>query len=280
MHLELDTQAEQLPREFFTILSQIHVPENDSHKGQNGKLLLIGGSTLFHAASKWSLDTASYVVDMVFYSSVSENNELVYQAKQEFWNGIVIERINLENYIEEADCVLIGPGMERNQETEDLVAWLLTTYPQKKVVIDAGALQMIDVLLLSQQHIITPHAQEMAQLEEKLAAADLRLEDVGTTVLLKGKVDLVTWYEDRKKAQCSVSGGNPGMTKGGTGDVLAGLVAGLYCTSPAHVAAIIGSYVNKAAGDDLNKKVGTYFNTTDLVEQIPQTLWRVLSDLV
>jgi len=63
---------------YFTKIKRM---EKGSHKGQNGKVLLIGGSELFHAASRWSLDILSAMVDMVFYSSVPENNELIHQAK-------------------------------------------------------------------------------------------------------------------------------------------------------------------------------------------------------
>src|ERR1043165_7891895 len=78
-------------------LKNLYVPPSGSHKGQNGKLLIIGGSHLFHAASLWALQIASRVVDMVFYSSVPEN------------------------YIEEADAVLIGPGMLRVESEESRV---------------------------------------------------------------------------------------------------------------------------------------------------------------
>ena len=131
-------------------LSDIKIPESDSHKGQNGKLLIIGGSELFHAASKWSLDVAARFVDMVFYSSVPSNNELVKQAKNEFWDGIVVERENLFDYIDEADAVLIGPGMDRSVQTKNLTNRLLADYPNKKFVIDAGAVQMVDPNLLNQ----------------------------------------------------------------------------------------------------------------------------------
>jgi len=60
----------------------LKIAKKDSHKGQNGKLLIIGGSQLFHAASKWSLDIASKIVDMVFYSSVPSNNQLIKKWQQ------------------------------------------------------------------------------------------------------------------------------------------------------------------------------------------------------
>src|SRR3989344_9574025 len=88
-------------------LRKITPPDPYSHKGQNGKLLIIGGSELFHAASKWSLDIASKFVDMVFYSSVPSNNKLIAEAKGNFWNGIVVPRKEIDHYINEADCILI-----------------------------------------------------------------------------------------------------------------------------------------------------------------------------
>src|SRR4051794_14229876 len=97
------------------LLQQLYIPKPDSHKGQNGKLLLIGGSHLFHAASLWALTIASRIVDMVFYASVPENNEIVQNAKAEFRNGIVIHRESLDEYAAEADCILIGPGMMRSE---------------------------------------------------------------------------------------------------------------------------------------------------------------------
>src|SRR5437764_1595144 len=101
-----------------SLLKQIYLPSSESHKGQNGKLMVIGGSHLFHAASLWALTVASRIVDMVFYSSVPENNQIVAEAKKEFRNGIIVPREQIEDYIQEADCVLIGPGMLRSSAEE------------------------------------------------------------------------------------------------------------------------------------------------------------------
>lgn len=96
-------------------LKKINFPQKDSHKGQNGRLLIIGGSKLFHAASLWSLKVASRIVDLVHYSSVEENNAIVQKLKEEFRDGIIVPRADLDDYIEEDDCVLIGPGMIRTE---------------------------------------------------------------------------------------------------------------------------------------------------------------------
>src|SRR3990167_4773571 len=94
-----------------SVLKNLYKPAPSSHKGDNGKVLIIAGSKLFHAASLWPLTVASRIVDMVFYCSTDENNELVAKAKEEFRNGIIVTRSKVEDYIKEADCILIGPGL-------------------------------------------------------------------------------------------------------------------------------------------------------------------------
>jgi len=252
-------------------LQKLQLPSPDSHKGQNGKLLLIGGSQLFHAASKWSLDIASKFVDMVFYSSVPSNNELIQEAKGEFWNGIVIARSEIENYIQEADCVLIGHGMERETETEKIINDLLAKYPNKKWVIDAGALQMMDIKLLNERCIITPHQGEWQSVLERDTTPEAEAALKKSIIVIKGQKDKILLPGDK---ELEIEGGNAGMTKGGTGDVLAGLIAGLYTTQDIETAAVVGSYANKKAGDSLWNKVGPNFNASDLVAEIPHTLWQ------
>src|SRR5260221_11266913 len=244
-------------------LQRLQLPTSGSHKGQNGKLLIIGGSQLFHAASKWSLDIASKFVDMIFYASVPSNNELIQEAKGQFWNGIVISRDEIENYIKEADCILIGPGMEREADTEKTINSLLSRYAQKKWVIDAGALQMMDISLLNERCVITPHKGEWEQVKAKVVDENTAHALAKSTVVIKGPIDLIL----HNGQQIEVEGGNAGMTKGGTGDVLAGLIAGLYTNQDIETAAVVGSYVNKKAGDALYLRVGPNFNASDLVAE-------------
>jgi NAD(P)H-hydrate epimerase len=66
------------------------------------------------------------------------------------------------------------------------------------------------------------------------------------------------------------------MTKGGTGDVLAGLIAALACKNDPFLATIAGSFINKKAGDGLYRITGPYFNASDLADEIPQTMARIL----
>jgi len=321
----------------------------DSHKGQNGRLLLIGGSHLFHAASLWSLTVASRIVDLVHFASVPENNAIVHECKKEFRNGIVIERKDIEEYIQEDDVILIGPGMNRTQktqitnyklqitnlseldeigdegeQTQQLTHYLLQKYPEKQWVIDAGSLQMLSLADIPPHAILTPHHKEFEGLMEKseitsaLVGNDIQNEQgVGEVahsnsrvlqsfvstqapsvknsnltvlpvtmidqvqafakkyqciVLLKGQVDIVS---DGEKI-VEITGGNAGMTKGGTGDVLAGLISALATTNDPFLATCAGSFINKSAGDALYTTVGPYFNATDLANEIPKVMGKII----
>lgn len=278
------------------IRGKLYLPPPDSHKGQNGKLLLVGGSKLFHAASLWALKIASRIVDMVYYASVPENNQIVLQAKKEFRDGIVIRRDQIDEYVEEADCILIGPGLPREEgvqpgddDTYQLTKRLLTTYSKKRWVIDGGALQVMEKDWIPKEAILTPHRKEFYKLLRNqsskyksqnfsLKAEALKELVVKTAkkyqcvILLKGKEDIIC-SPDR----CGmVQGGNAGMTKGGTGDVLAGLVAALYCKNEPFLSAIAASFINKKAGEALFDKVGYYYNSSDLVDEIPKTMKKLL----
>lgn len=266
-----------------TLVKKLYLPSSSSYKGMNGKLMVIGGSHLFHAAFLWSLKIASRIVDMVFYSSVPENNEIVQKNKEEFRDGIVVRRSDIEKYIEEADCVLIGPGLPRKEgeqqsddDTESLTRRLLQTYPHKKWVIDGGSLQVITPEDLPKGCVITPHTREFAKLFGVAVSEEnvkVMAEKYDIIIVAKGEKDIIA-----RKEQCLViTGGNAGMTKGGTGDVLAGLIAALGCKNDLWLAASCGSFFNKKAGESLYEKVGFYFNASDLADEIPQVMKRLLN---
>lgn len=263
-----------------TILKKLYIPPPNSHKGQNGKAMVIGGSKLFHAASLWALEVASHIVDMVYYASTAENNEIVQQAKNQFRNGIVVPRDKIEIYIEEADSILIGPGLPRpegqeagDDDTRELTHKLLTSYPHKRWVIDGGSLQTMDPAWIPSQAILTPHVREFETLFQlKITNYELQVEDVhevakkyNCIIVLKGPTDIVCSPD----SCVTVPGGNAGMTKGGTGDVLAGLTAAFYAKNEAFLAAQAASYINKRASEKLYESQGYWYTTSDLVKMVP-----------
>ena len=264
-------------------LKKLYIPASDSHKGQNGKVLIIAGSRLFHAASLWPLKVASRIVDMVYYCSVPQNNEVVAKAKEEFRDGIIVPRDKVDDYINDADCILIGPGMPRkdgeevgDDDTKELTEKLLQKYKDKKWVVDGGSLQVMDLDFIPTNSILTPHPKEFEMLfQEKPTTENVgkMAKKYNCVVLVKGEKDIVASPDELVE----ISGGNAGMTKGGTGDVLAGLVASLYCKNDAFLSAKCASYINKKAGESLAKRVGLYFNSSDLADEIPRVMKNLAS---
>ncbi len=258
-----------------SILKELYVPASSSHKGQNGKVLVIGGSHLFHSSAFWALEIASKIVDMVYFSSTPMNNDIVKKLKSKFINGIIVPREKLEDYIAEADSILIGPGLPRpdglelgDDDTKVLTEKWLMKYPNKKWVVDGGSLQVIDPQVIPKTAIITPNKKEFKMLFGKEMTPEnvnLFAKEFGFTILAKGEID----YVCSSGSSIKINGGNAGLTKGGTGDVLAGLVASFYAKNDIFLSAAAASFINKKAGESLWEKVGLYYNASDLVEEIP-----------
>lgn len=288
-------------------IDKLNFPKPSSHKGQNGKLLIIGGSSLFHAASLWSAAIASRLVDMVHYASTEENQQIFINLKTKFVDGIVVPRKDLLRYVAEDDCILVGPGMMRgslNQKSTKsvksngpkfdqilkieneadfsyfLTKFLIVHFPHKKFVFDAGAIQMMQkdwLLSLQEKPILTPHQGEFDKLfgqsVAKLTRAQKHLVVKETAkryrcvIVLKAIDDIVS----DGSSVVEVQGGNAGLTKGGTGDVLAGLITGLAAVNNQLEAAVVGSFLLKKAAETLFANAQFWYNTTDLVTQIPKT---------
>lgn len=267
------------------ILKQLYHPSKESHKGQNGKLTIIGGSKLFHGASLWALKVSSRIVDMVFYASIEENQKLAEELKGSVYDFIFIPKGKENQYIEESDAILIGSGLPRpagrekgDEDTKELTESLIQQFPKKKWVLDAGSLQTIDPNIFKHMNgnvLITPHHKEFQTLfgiEADEKSVQWAADQYGINILLKGEKDIVA-----STTKCvEVVGGSEGMTKGGTGDVLAGLTAALACKNDLFLAAQAASYINKKAGESLAKRVGVYFNASDLVDEIPHVMKELL----
>lgn len=249
----------------------LYQPPSESHKGQNGKLTIIGGSRLFHGASLWALKVASRIVDMVFYSSIPKNNQLTKKLKKEIYDFICVPREKIESYINESNAILIGPGLTREKETKSLTEKLIEEFPGKQWVIDAGSLQMMKPESIPHKAILLPHKKEFRGLfgfEGTKENASKMAKKYRCVIVIKGLIDYVCSSTEIRENHT----GNEGMTKGGTGDVLAGLTAALACKNEPFLAACAAAFVNGLAGDRLKKRVGAYYNASDLTDEIPATL--------
>ena len=128
--------------------------------------------------------------------------------------------------------------------------------------------------------IITPHMREFKRLfeieiKDPVLCKDrvfTKAKEYNCTIVLKGPTDIIC-----SPTNCLINQtGNEGMTKGGTGDVLAGLIAGLACKNDLFLASCAGVYINGLAGDELYKRVGPYFNASDLCEEIPMVMGKLM----
>ncbi len=284
----------------------VHIPEKTSHKGNNGRLLIIGGSSLFHSSFIWTAEVSSRIVDIVHYSSIESNLEILSSLKKRFLNGIVVPRRSILDYVEEDDVVLIGPGMLRGEVsrhrkhigfddilkisdealyTYELTKYLLQNFKSKRFVLDAGSLQMLDLedlAGLQQTPILTPHLHEYKRLFDEDVSKKTMLEKVksvemnslrfNSEILLKGVVDIVSC----KGKSIGIRGGNQGLTKGGTGDLLAGLIASFYTKSTAFSSAVYSSFILKLSAEKLFIEKGYWYNIDDLLGKIPDVIKEAL----
>ena len=266
-------------------LKQFQLPKKESHKGQNGKLMIIGGSSLFHSAIVWAGETASNFVDMVHISSTPENNEILQSLKKKWQNGIVVPGSNRSHYIKEDDVTLIGTGMMREgqegQKGKILMHHLFSLFPEKKWVIDAGALQIMGKNCLQgfkTKPILTPHQKEFQTLfgedilllsqVEKIKIVSQTAKAYNVILLVKSSYDIVS---DGEKT-IVIEGGNAGLTKGGTGDILASLTACFFTKHEGVQSAVLSSYLLKKTSDELFKQKKYWFNNNDIISSLPKTL--------
>jgi NAD(P)H-hydrate epimerase len=171
------------------------------------------------------------------------------------------------------DTVILGPGLGRHPETEDAARQFLAEFTGTAVV-DADALALVPEVDTDAELVLTPNRSELAELggpetDDLVANADEIREladELGHTILAKGAVDVITDGGTLRRCEA----GTPGMTVGGTGDTLAGVVGALLARAEPFEAACVGSYVNGRAAELLDRGEG--LRATELQETIPDAL--------
>lgn len=263
-------------------IKKLILPNKDSTKGDNGQITIIAGSSLFHGAPLLSLTTASRLTDMVYFASPEKSVGAVAEhIKSKLFSFIWIPWKELYYYIKKSDVVLIGPGFmrfrsegvteeerlscdEACRQTTEITKNLLTLFPDKKWVIDGGSLQIMELSWIPKGSILTPNIREYIKLFGNMDVSEAA-KKFDCTIVYKLPETIVCSPEKCVK----IMGGNAGLTKGGTGDVQAGLTAALFAKNDAFLAAASASFIVKGASDELYKKVGTAYNADDLATEIP-----------
>ncbi len=268
-------------------LTMLHRRKPEGHKGDSGKILVIGGGPYSGAPALTALAALKAGADLVTVAVPVPVAEIV----ASYSPNLIVRKLSsnilcpedlsiLLDLINSHDVVVMGMGLGRAAETLEAVRKILPFC--RKAVLDADALSALsgpifESLAGNCELIVTPHAGEFARLRtlETLESHESRIkavrefsEENGVVTLLKGQTDVIS---DGKQTLLNRTG-NPGMTVGGTGDVLAGLTGSLFSRNPAFLAAACAAYINGAAGDLAFEKAGNGLLATDVIEKIPEII--------
>ncbi|MEX2174746.1 MAG: NAD(P)H-hydrate dehydratase [Pirellulaceae bacterium] len=270
-----------------------HLPPRrpDSHKGDFGRALLIGGSRgmagaialsgmscLRSGAGLVKLAVPECILDTVAsFDPCLMTVPLVCDASGYLFFSALDQ---LQSHLKEATCVAVGPGLARSSELTKFVTQLYRTAGQPLVVDADGLNALIDsddgLRHAHAPRILTPHPGEFSRLfgvgakhrDQQIAAArDLAAKN-NVVILLKGQQTFIT---DGARERTNTTG-NPGMATGGTGDILTGVITALVCQGlPPFEAAVLGAHVHGLAGDLAASELGQVsLVASDLLRYLPK----------
>lgn len=263
---------------------------SQSHKGDFGRMLVVGGSETFSGAPALVAQAALRTGVDLAYVAAPEKTAYAISSLSPDLITVKLEgkHLNPKNldilkpYVQSCDAIVVGPGLGLDPETREAVKSIVaeTEKQAKPLLLDADGLKAFADFKrkLRVPSIVTPHPGEYAILTGKKPAQLLpqkALEvkktaaTLGATVLLKGPVDIIS---DGKRVKLNFTG-NPGMTTGGTGDVLSG-IAGAFLAQKADSfeAAVAAAFVNGAAGDFIFEELGAHMVASDILQQLPIVL--------
>lgn len=250
--------------------------ERDAHKGNFGCVLVISGSSSMRGAAAFAvlgalrsgagtvkLATVAKCIDTV--SVLAPEATFVELESDE--NGFMKFNENiLSEAMKKASSIVIGSGMGVTEDTMEIMRFIVQN-AEVPVIIDADGInciaQDIEILVNKKSEvIITPHPGEMARLlkcdaqtinDNRIMVAEKYAEQYEITVVLKGAGTIVA---DRYRTSANHTG-NAGMSKGGSGDILSGIIGATAAQNiPPYDAACAGVYMHGLAGDAACEKFG------------------------
>lgn len=280
------------PGDFF-----VPYPRNkpDSHKGQNGRVLVVAGGPYTGAPTLCARAALRTGVDIVRLFTPSQGAMVAQSIQPDLIvhpgtepRRIVPKDVPLiAKLLDRVDVLLMGPGMGDDRETAEAIPAILREAAKRrtKVVLDADALVVAGKhhdLLRRTRPICTPHAGEYRELthhqfpkdpEAAKRAASQEARKLRTTLLVKGAQDIIT---DGKRLKVNRIH-HPSMTTGGTGDVLAGISAGLWSKGmDPFRAGCAAAFVIGDAGRSVASRQGGTLVASDLVDELPAVFHRWL----
>lgn len=255
----------------------------DTHKGDYGAVLVIGGGPYTGApalTARAALRAGADLVRVACPESIAKTvagyseNVIVRELPGDVLQPGHVDR--LLDLAADQDSVVFGPGLGREGPTLDAAREFLAAV-EGTVVVDADPLRVVPEIDPGATLLCTPHQGELqamgGPLEEdwrkRAEAVEAFATDLDVTFLVKGAYDVISDGETTRVNRT----GNPGMTVGGTGDVLAGCVGALAAIQPPIRAGAIAAYANGRAGDAVVDEQGYGLVATDLLDRLPRALW-------
>jgi len=262
---------------------------NDVHKGNRGKVLIVGGSTGLTGAVCMSANAALRSGTGLVTVAVPRSLNTIFEIKLTEVMTFPIEDVNGEISISSAanvlefgsncDAVAIGPGAGTGEGIRAIVELFITEY-NKKLILDADALNALakNTCILNNSKcdiLLTPHVGEMCRLT-KMSVEDILknreetaqkfANDNGVSVLLKGKGTVIT---DGENVFVNPTG-NSGMAKGGSGDVLTGICVSLASQGlSVFDSGVLGAYIHGLSGDISKEKFSDFSMTPcDIIDNL------------
>jgi len=262
----------------------------ESHKGEFGRLLIVGGSETYSGAPTLAALAALRTgVDLVYIAAPRDTAYAISSISPDLITlKLEGDHLNKENlplvrrFLEKATAVVIGPGLGLHKETQEAVNDLIKDVEDRKIpmLLDADGLKAFaeSKRRLSTPTVFTPHVGEYRiltgkslpeNLNERAETVQKTAQDLDVTLLLKAHVDIIS---DGYRTKLNFTG-NPGMTVGGTGDVLSGIVGAFLAQGvEPFEAAVAGAFINGAAGDFVKEEKGHHIVASDLLKWIPKII--------
>jgi len=287
-------------------------PKKESHKGENGIVLVIGGGPYIGAPAMSGFAALRTGSDLAYIATprkaaraiTSFSPQLIKPLKlakdtSRLSPNLIVRELNnddnlisedieiIENYLLKSNSVIIGPGLGSEPQTKNAIKGIIEKCVKfkKSIVIDADAIQVVGKnpeIIKNSKTVITPHAGEFKELtnekldnniEKRKNIVKKWADKLKVTILLKGPIDIISNGKDIKLNEIH----NQAMTVGGTGDVLAGIVGSLLSKNvEPYNAARTGVFINGCAGNIAFKKHSYGLVATDIIKEIPNVLKKYL----
>jgi len=254
----------------------------EAHKGDFGRIYILAGSVGYTGAPVFAANAAVRTGSGLVFLGVPEDiwSVVAVKCSEAMPHPLTIDACEVLERMQPCDAALVGPGLGLG--AGETVRALVPTL-ERPLVLDADGLNALagrtDLLDgRTAATVITPHEGEFARLTgcglpiaDRTAAACVFAKEHNCIVVLKGHRTVTAAPDGRVWVNTT---GNPGMAKGGSGDVLAGMIVSLIGQGfPPAESAAMAVWLHGRAGDLAARRLGEYSMTpTDLLEELPRAM--------